>query len=139
MAQLSASIEVLEAVGKWMDTNGKTIYGSSGNAERRRELQLLAQGQHALCARVQLARTHARSGVARLLQTRGGGGDWRPQTQGEVARVLKTGKKVDFTQDEFSFRLTGLPLVAPDQPASVIEVECDGEPMVDHAAMRPLY
>ena len=30
-------------------------------------------------------------------------------------------------------------MVAPDQPASVIEVECDGEPIVDHAAMRPLW
>jgi hypothetical protein len=30
-------------------------------------------------------------------------------------------------------------LVAPDQPATVIEVECDGEPSVDHAAMRPLW
>ncbi len=30
-------------------------------------------------------------------------------------------------------------MIAPDQPATVIEVECDGEPMVDHAAMRPLW
>jgi alpha-L-fucosidase len=55
------------------------------------------------------------------------------------ARVLKTGKKVEFTQDEFSFRLTGLPLAAPDQPATTIEVECDSEPSVDHSAMRPLW
>jgi len=55
------------------------------------------------------------------------------------ARLLKTGQKVDFTQDEFAFRMTGLPLVAPDQPATVIEVECDGEPVVNHDAMRPLW
>jgi alpha-L-fucosidase len=55
------------------------------------------------------------------------------------ARLLKTGQKVEFTQDEFSFRLTGLPLVAPDQPATTIEVECDSEPGVDHSAMRPLW
>ena len=55
------------------------------------------------------------------------------------ARLLKTGQKVDFTQDEFTLRLVGLPLVAPDQPATVIEVECDGEPTVDHGSMRPLW
>jgi len=32
-----------------------------------------------------------------------------------------------------------LPLVAPDQPATVIEVECDGEPTVNHDSMRPLW
>ena len=55
------------------------------------------------------------------------------------ARILKTGQKVEFTQDEFTFRLTGMPLDAPDQPATVIEVQCDGEPVVDHSAMRPLW
>ena len=56
-----------------------------------------------------------------------------------AARLLKTGQKVEFTQDEFALRLTGLPLTAPDQPATVIEVECDGEPVVDHEAERPLW
>jgi alpha-L-fucosidase len=55
------------------------------------------------------------------------------------ARLVKTGQKVEFTQDEFSLRLTGLPLVAPDQPAMVVEVECDGEPVIDHTALRPLW
>jgi alpha-L-fucosidase len=55
------------------------------------------------------------------------------------ARLLKTGQKIEFTQDEFTLRLTGLPLKAPDQPATVIEVECDGEPTVDHATVRPLW
>ena len=55
------------------------------------------------------------------------------------ARLLKTGQKVEFTQDEFTLRLTGLPLKALDQPATVIEIECDGEPTVDHGSMRPLW
>jgi alpha-L-fucosidase len=55
------------------------------------------------------------------------------------ARLLKTGQKVEFTQDEFTLRLTGLPMQAPDQPATVIEVECDSEPVVNHEAMRPLW
>jgi alpha-L-fucosidase len=55
------------------------------------------------------------------------------------ARLLKTGQKVEFTQDEFSFRLTGMPVVAPDPLATVIEVECDGEPVIDHEVLRPLW
>jgi len=55
------------------------------------------------------------------------------------ARLLKTGQSVAFTQDEFSLRLTGLPLLAPDQPTTVIEVECDGEPVINHEAKRPLW
>lgn len=42
-------------------------------------------------------------------------------------------------QDELSLRLTGLPLEVPDQPATVIEIECDGDPIIDHDAKRPLW
>jgi alpha-L-fucosidase len=55
------------------------------------------------------------------------------------ARLVKTGESVTFTQDEFCLRLTGLPLKAPDQPSTVIEVECDGDPIIDHDAKRPLW
>jgi hypothetical protein len=35
--------------------------------------------------------------------------------------------------------LLGIPLQAPDQPATVIEVECDAEPVIDHETPpRPL-
>jgi hypothetical protein len=36
-------------------------------------------------------------------------------------------------------RFTGLPIVAPDQPATVIEVECDSEPVIDHGVTRALW
>ena len=55
------------------------------------------------------------------------------------ARLLKTGQPVTFTQDEFTFRLTGLPVQAPDQPATVIEVECDGEPVINPSALRSVF
>ena len=55
------------------------------------------------------------------------------------AKILKTGQHIPFTQDDLTLRLTGLPLQAPDQPATVIEVECDGEPIIDHNATRPLW
>ena len=61
------------------------------------------------------------------------------KAKAKSARLLKTGEPVKFTQDEWALRLTGLPLVAPDQPATVIEVECDAEPVIDHDALRPLW
>jgi hypothetical protein len=53
--------------------------------------------------------------------------------------MLKTGENVRFTQDEFSLRLTTLPGQAPDHPTTVFEVECEGEPVIDHNAIRPLW
>jgi alpha-L-fucosidase len=134
------SIEVLEAVGKWLDTNGKAIYGTERgqlgptvNANYTRRGNTLYIHQHFWPGHTPAA-------------------DWLTFFQPQVvfaigglkakalsARLLKTGQKVEFTQDEFSFRLTGLPLAAPDQPATVIEVECDSEPMIDHASERPLW
>ena len=48
------------------------------------------------------------------------------------ARLLKTGQNVLFTQDDpLRLRLTGLPVEAPDSPSTVIEVECESEPIID--------
>jgi alpha-L-fucosidase len=135
-----ASIEVLDAVGKWMDTNGKTIYGSErGNLNADASCNYSRKG-NTLYVHVYDWPGHTPAAEwldfykPEMVVAIGG---LKPKVLS--ARVLKTDKKVEFTQDEFSFRLTGLPLVAPDQPATVIEVECDGEPIVDHAAMRPLW
>jgi alpha-L-fucosidase len=134
------SVEVLEAVGKWLDTNAKAIY----------ETERGSLATNASC-------NYSRRGNTLYVHVHGWPGhtpaaEWLDFYKPEVvvaigglkpkalsARVLKTGHKVEFTQDEFSFRLTGLPMEAPDQPATVIEVECDGEPTIDHAAERPLW
>jgi len=135
-----ASAEVLEAVGKWLDGNGKTIYDSERGS----------LGPDAEC-------NYTRKGNTLYVHVRCWPGhtpaaEWLDFYKPEVvvaigglkpkvlsARVLKTGQKVEFTQDEFTFRMTGLPLAAPDDPATVIEVECDSEPIVNHADMRPLW
>lgn len=54
------------------------------------------------------------------------------KTKVKSARLLKTGQNIPFTQDEpFSLQLKGLPVEAPDSPLSVIEVECEGDPIID--------
>ena len=74
-----------------------------------------------------------------LLPARSCCGYRRTQSQALSAKLLKTNQKVEFTQDEFTLRLTGLPLNVPDTPATVIEVECNSEPSVDHGSMRSLW
>ncbi len=127
-------------MGKWLDTNGKTIYGTE-----RGSLVADASCNYTRRGNTLYVHVHCWPGHTPAAE-------WLDFYKPEVvvaigglkpkvlsARLLKTGQKVEFTQDEFTFRLTGLPLAAPDQPATVIEVECDGEPIVNHAEMRPLW
>jgi len=53
------------------------------------------------------------------------------------AKVLKTGEQIEFTQDKISVRLTGLPATAPDDLVTVLELECDAPPVVDHHSHVP--
>ena len=134
------SIELLEAVGQWLDTNGKAIYGTErGNLTQNASCNYSRRGNTLY---IHVYNWPGHTPAAEWLDF------YKPEVVVAIgglkpkvlsARVLKTGQKVEFTQDEFAFRLTGLPMTAPDQPATVIEVECDGEPIVDHAAMRPLW
>ena len=134
------SVAVLQAVGQWLDTNGKAIYGTDrGNFGWNTNANYTRRG-NTLYIHQQFWPGHTPAA------------DWLSfyQTQAVIAigglkpnvisvRILKTGEKVDFIQDEFSLRVTGLPLTAPDQPATVLEVVCDGEPVINHEADRPLW
>jgi alpha-L-fucosidase len=134
------TVEILENTGKWMDTNGKAIYGTE-------------RGQ--LGANV--GSNYTRKGNTLYIHQRYWPGhtpaaEWLEFYKPEAvialggvkakalsAKILKTGQKVNFTQDELTLRLTGLPLEAPDQPVTVIEVECDGVSVIDHGTIRPLW
>ena len=131
------SIEVLETVGKWLDTNGKSIYGtergsyswnSNANYTRRGNTlyihQLYWPGDTPAAQWLPFFQPAAVVAIGGL------------KTKVKAARLLKTGQNVPFTQDEFSLRLTSLPQPAPDFPATVFEVECEGEPVIDHDAIR---
>src|ERR1039457_1582501 len=121
------TFNVLEAVGKWLDTNGKAIYGTergifgwNTNANYPRRGNTLYIHQQFWPGHTPAADwlSYFQPQAAIAL------GGLKPKVLS--ARLLKTGQKVEFTQNEFSLRLTGLPLGAPDQPATVIEVECNG-------------
>jgi len=134
------SVTVLEAVGKWLETNGKTIYdtergafGWNTNANYTRHGNTLYIHQQFWPGHTPAAEGLAFYQAEAVIAI----GGLKPKVLS--ARILKTGQSVAFTQDEFALRLTGLPIQAPDQPATIIEVECDGEPIIDHEAMRSLW
>jgi alpha-L-fucosidase len=135
-----ASAGILEEVGQWLDTNGKAIYGAercnvdwnvNANYTRRGNtlyVHILFWPGHTPAAEwLDFYRPESVIAIGGL------------KTKVLSARLLKTGQKVDFTQDEFVTRFTGMPVMAPDRPATVIEVECEGEPVIDHEAERPLW
>jgi alpha-L-fucosidase len=126
------TVQVLSEVGRWLDINGQAIYGAergdlnpttNSNFTRRGNTLFIHQkfwpGHTPAADWLDFFKPEVVIAIAGL----------KPKALS--ARLLKTGQKVDFTQDEFSLRLTGLPSGLPDQPATVIEVVCDGEPVVD--------
>lgn len=134
------TVAVLESVGKWLETNGKAIYGAdrgsfgwnvNANYTRRGNTLYIHQqywpGHTPAAEALSFYQPEAVIAIGGL------------KAKVKSARLLKTGESVQFTQDDFRLRLTGLPLQAPDQPITVIEVECDGEPVIDHDAKRPIW
>jgi alpha-L-fucosidase len=134
------SVTCLEAVGKWLQTNGKAIYetergnfswNTNANYTRRANTLYIHQqfwpGHTPAAEWLTFYQPEAVIAIAGL----------KPKVLS--AKILKTNQPIQFTQDDLTLRLTGLPLQPPDQPATVIEVECDGEPVISHDATRPLW
>lgn len=131
------TVEILNEVGAWLDTNGKSIYGT--------ERGTFSSGTN---------NVFTRRGNTLYVHQRYWPGDtpaaqwlsfFKPptvvaigglQAKATSAKLLKTGANVSLSQDDISLQLKGLPEHAPDEPVTVIEVECDAEPIINHAAVR---
>jgi alpha-L-fucosidase len=117
------SLRILEAVGAWTQKNGESIYGSDRCQPRRSNYASFSRKGDTLYMHV-----HFWPGeelfVAGL------------QVQVKSARLLASGRKVEFTQDPLRLRLHGLPAQAPDQPVTTLAIECAGEPKQDTNSVR---
>lgn len=132
------SVRILETVGRWLETNGKAIYGTErGDFPSFGNYDNFSKRGNFLYVHVYF--WPAKTPAAQWLSF------YQPETVVAVggikckvksARLLKTGQRVDFTQDDISVRITGLPTAPPDDPITVIELECEGEPAVDHHSIR---
>jgi alpha-L-fucosidase len=117
------SVRVLTEVGRWMDTNGDTIYKSDICLPRRSNYASFTRTGNTLFMHVHFwpGEDVAISGLT---------------TKVKSARLLKTNQKVTITQDPYRVHLTGLPLRAPDSPLTTIAIECEDEPKQDTRFVR---
>jgi alpha-L-fucosidase len=109
------SVRILTEVGRWMETNGETIYKSDLCQPRRSNYASFTRTGKTLYMHIHFwpGGYVAISGL---------------QTKVKTARLLKTGTEVKFTQDQFQTKIVGLPERAPDYPATTIALECESEP-----------
>jgi len=131
------SVRVLSEVGKWMDKNGSTIY----------ESEPCKSSWHPFAGYTRKGNTlyiHVRFWPAQTMGTKALGYYKPPivvaigglRAKVKSARLFASGQKVDFVQDDISVRFTGLPQNPPDSPVTVIEAECDSEPIIESDYVR---
>jgi alpha-L-fucosidase len=117
------SVRVLTEVGQWMRRNGDTIYGSDLCQPRRSNYASFTRKGNSLYMHI-----HSWPGdyvvVAGL------------EAQVKSARFFASGDKINFQQDRYRVRLTGLPVEAPDHPVTTIVLECAAEPSQDNIFVR---
>lgn len=131
------SVSVLESVGRWLSRNRESIYG----------VDPVSVHWHT-------AGSYTARGNTVYMHIRFWPGDtpaqewlsfFRPpsvmaiggfRTKVKSAKLLASGKAVTFEQDGISLRLTGLPIASPDDPISVIAIECEDKPVIDTDYVR---
>lgn len=117
------SVEVLTEVGRWMNTNGETIYKPDLCEPRRANYASFTRTGNTLFMHI-----HFWPGTDVAV-----GG---LKAKVKSARILKGNKTVAFSQDPYRVHMTGLPVDAPDSPITTIAVECESEPTQDNIFVR---
>jgi alpha-L-fucosidase len=117
------SLRVLTEVGRWMDTNGHSIYASDPCQVRRSNYASFTRTGNTLYMHVHFwpGDYVAISGL---------------RTKVISAHLVKTGVEVKFTQDDFQTKFVGLSEKAPDWPLTTIAIECESEPAQDTNYVR---
>jgi len=117
------SVRILTAVGRWMSTNGPTIYESEPCRASWHPYASYTRKGNTLYMHV-----HFWPGSSAAI-----GGH---QSKVKSARFFASGQRVNFQQDEIRVKFTGLPEKAPDDPVAVIAMECESEPIIDNEFVR---
>lgn len=117
------SVKIFSEVGEWLSKNGDSIYASD-----KCQLTRSRNGSFTRKGNTLYFHIHYYPGdsvaFAGLM------------TKARSARLLATGRKVDFVQDEYSIKFTGLPPTAPDRPITTIAIECESVPTQDNIFVR---
>ncbi|CDM65032.1 alpha-L-fucosidase [Pyrinomonas methylaliphatogenes] len=117
------SVRILEKVGQWMERNGQTIYGTDRCQPRRSRYANFTRRGNTLYMHVHFW-PGSEVAIAGLM------------TKVKAAHLFATGQKVDFQQDAYRVRFTGLPPHPPDDPITTLAIECESEPRQDEIFVR---
>jgi alpha-L-fucosidase len=117
------SVQILMATGKWMDKHNDLVHKADLCKVKRSEFAQFTRQGNTLYI-------HAYFWPGETLSVGG------LQQKVLSAKLYTTGQAVKFEQKDFRVRFTGLPASAPDPIATVLAVECDGEPTQDTNAIR---
>jgi alpha-L-fucosidase len=117
------SVEIFTKVGGWMSGNGESIYGSD-----KCQLTRSRNGSFSRKGNTLYFHIHHYPGSSVAFAGL--------MTKVKSAKLLATGKKVDFVQDAYSIKFTGLPANAPDYPITTIAIECESAPTQDNIFVR---
>lgn len=117
------SVQVLNAVGKWMDGHADLIHRSDRCQVKRSEFALFTRQGNTLFIHAYFwpGDTLAVGGLQQKILS---------------AKMYGTSEPVRFEQEQWRVRFLALPAAAPDPIATVLQVECDGEPTQDQLAIR---
>jgi alpha-L-fucosidase len=117
------SVKILQQAGHWMQRNGETIYGSELCRANTSNYADFTRKGNTLYMHVYFwpGEAVAISGL---------------RTRVKSARLFASKQAVNFEQDRFRVRFTGLPADAPDQPVTTLAIECEGEPVQDTEFVR---
>jgi alpha-L-fucosidase len=117
------SVRILTAVGRWVEKYGPTIYETERCRVTSSVMANFTRKGNSLFIHVYNwpGSTVAVGGL---------------RTKVLSARLFGTGQAVKVEQEEFRVKFTGLPEQAPDDLATVIEVQCDSEPVQDTQWVR---
>ncbi|HXM45070.1 MAG TPA: alpha-L-fucosidase [Bryobacteraceae bacterium] len=117
------SVRILTAVGRWMERNGPAIYQTEPCRVHASEFAGFTRKGNTLYMHVHFwpGETVALGGLVNKVLS---------------AKLFATGQPVAFEQEQFRVRFKGLPKNAPDDPVTVLAIECDSEPVQDTGAVR---
>jgi alpha-L-fucosidase len=117
------SVRILTSVGKWMDKNSQSLYTTDRCRVSRSNYAFFTRKGNTLYM-------HVKFWPGEVV-TIGG-----LTTKVLSAKLLASGKAVQFTQEKFRTRFTGLPERAPDEPITTLAIECESEPAQDTQLVR---
>ncbi len=117
------SVRIMTTVGKWMDKNSESIYGTDECQPRRSNYASFTRKGNTLYIHIYFW-PGSTAVIAGLMN------------QVKSAKMLATGQDVKFEQDKFRVRFLNLPANPPDDPITTIAIECDGVPKQDNEFVR---